>query len=291
MSRQKDKLKILINKKTETNKRVERSGRSNNMQSGMHSGRYMYSGNFHTGHPNQVLGSMREAEAEDHNREVEKEKEKGKEKWVINISNTPLTTDQEKLLAHGPNYAVVPRELPIAQYIPAVENACTKLEEGKAEEVQVKSAIQRIKPPRSNLTRGERRAIAELKKDKSRMILTADKGVVLVVLNTEDYLKKAEDLLNQNTYRALTSDPTMRLKNKMINLLKTIRSKGGPSEEMYRRLYPTGAVSPKFYGLPKIHKPGMPLRPIVSSIGGSLIKHPKKWPGSLSPWWESLNTM
>ena len=34
----------------------------------------------------------------------------------------------------------------------------------------------------------------------------------------------------------------------------------------YRRLYHTGAISPKFYGLPKVHKQGMPLRPIVSSI-------------------------
>ena len=88
-----------------------------------------------------------------------------------------------------------------------------------------------------------------------------------MVLNTEDYKKKAEDLLNQNTYRALTSDPTMRLKNKMINLLKSIKSKGGITEELYKRLYPTGAGSPKFYGLPKIHKPEMPLRPIVSNIG------------------------
>ena len=38
-------------------------------------------------------------------------------------------------------------------------------------------------------------------------------------------------------------------------------------EEVYKRFYPTGAGSPKFYGLPKIHKVGMPLRPIVSSIG------------------------
>ena len=214
---------------------------------------------------NQVLGSKGETESEDLDREMEKEKEK----WVINISSTPLTPDQEKLLAHGPNYAVVPKEPPIAQYVAAVENACTKLEEGKAEEfrVQVKLAIQKIKPLRSNLTRGERRAIAELKKDESRMILTADKGVALVVINTEDYIKKAEDLLSQNTYRALTSDPTMRLKTKMINLLKSIKSKGGISEELYKRLNPTGAGSPKFYGLPKIHKPGMPLRPIVSSIG------------------------
>ena len=32
-------------------------------------------------------------------------------------------------------------------------------------------------------------------------------------------------------------------------------------------MYPTGAVSPKYYGLPKIHKPGIPLRPIISSTG------------------------
>ena len=121
--------------------------------------------------------------------------------------------------------------------------------------------------PKTNITRGERKAIAGLKKDPSRMVLTADKGVALVVMNTEDYKKKAEELLSQNTYRAITSDPTNRLKNKMINMLKSINTKGGMSEDLYKRLYPIGAGSPKLYGLPKIHNQGMPLRPIVSSIG------------------------
>ena len=35
----------------------------------------------------------------------------------------------------------------------------------------------------------------------------------------------------------------------------------------YKKLYPTGAGTPKFYGLPKVHKAGVPLRPTVSSIG------------------------
>ena len=30
-------------------------------------------------------------------------------------------------------------------------------------------------------------------------------------------------------------------------------------------MYPTGCIPPKFYALPKIHKTGNPLRPIVSS--------------------------
>ena len=82
--------------------------------------------------------------------------------------------------------------------------------------------------------------MTKLKKDPSRMVLTADKGVALVVMNTEDYKKKAEELLNQNTYRAMASDPTMRLKNKLITLLKSIKAKGGIKEELYKRLYPTG---------------------------------------------------
>ena len=36
---------------------------------------------------------------------------------------------------------------------------------------------------------------------------------------------------------------------------------------MYKAMYPTGCVLPKFYGLPKINKTGNPLRPIVSSRG------------------------
>ena len=50
-------------------------------------------------------------------------------------------------------------------------------------------------------------------------------------------------------------------------MLKSIKAEGDISEAVYKRLYPTGAGSPKFYGLPKIHKEGMALRPIVSSIG------------------------
>ena len=117
---------------------------------------------------------------------------KRQNKWLINICSKPLTTDEEKLLAHGPNYAIVRRNPPIIQYVVAVEHACTRLAEGKAGEfrVQVKVAIQKMQKPKPNLTRGERKAISELKKDPSRMVLTVDKGVVLVVLNTEDYKRK-----------------------------------------------------------------------------------------------------
>ena len=59
--------------------------------------------------------------------------------------------------------------------------------------------------------------------------------------------------------------PTNRQKNKLISILKNIKAEGGINEDTYKKMYPTGAGIPKFSGLPKIHKAGVPLRPIVSS--------------------------
>ena len=121
--------------------------------------------------------------------------------------------------------------------------------------------------PKSNTTKEEFQATKELNKDDNRMILATEKGVTMVVLNIEDYIRKTEDLLSQQTYKKIPEDPTSKRKTKLINLLKNIKAEGGISEETYKRLYPTGAGAPKFHGLPKIHKPGILLRPRVSSIG------------------------
>ena len=89
----------------------------------------------------------------------------------------------------------------------------------------------------------------------------------MVLLDSEDYTAKSETLLHQPNYKVLKTDPRNKYKNKLVGLLKTIKAESGIDDITYRRLYPTGAVPPKYYGLPKVHKPGMPLRPIISSIG------------------------
>ena len=62
-------------------------------------------------------------------------------------------------------------------------------------------------------------------------------------------------------------DPTNKHKNRLINILRRIKSEGRLEEGTYKKMYPTGASSPKLYGLPKIHKKEIALRPIVSSQG------------------------
>ena len=174
-------------------------------------------------------------------------------------------------MAHGPKFVITPRETPVKEYIAATEQACLKIEQGKQGEfrVEVKRLLKRDQnnKKQTNVSKEELKAMKELKLDTNRLILTVDKGVALVVLDKEDYIKKAEELLEDNTYKKLAEDLTTKQKNKLISILRNIKAEGGLKEEVYKRLYPTGAGSPKFYGLPKIHKAGIPLRPIISSIG------------------------
>ena len=87
------------------------------------------------------------------------------------------------------------------------------------------------------------------------MVLTADKRVAMVVMNRQDYIKKARALLDDtNTYKPITSDSTTKLKNRLINILEMMKGEGNIDENTYRKVYPTGASAPKFYGLPKFIK-------------------------------------
>ena len=126
----------------------------------------------------------------------------------------------------------------------------------------MRGALRNSQEPTRNITKQEVQELAELKKDQSRVILTVDKGVAMVIMDKEEYQEKAKALLeDQGTYKDLKADPTSRIKSKMINLLKKIKLEGGIDDILHKKLYPTGAVPPKFYGLLEIHKSGIPLRP------------------------------
>ena len=101
-----------------------------------------------------------------------------------------------------------------------------------------------------------------MREDKSRVIVTTDKGLVMEVMNKKYYIQKVEELLgHKQTYRTITADPATRQNKRLMNLYKDIKAEGGIHNHTYRKLYPTGTGSPKFYGLLKIHKTLVPCGP------------------------------
>ena len=84
------------------------------------------------------------------------------------------------------------------------------------------------------------------KPDKEHLILTADKGVALAVVDRSDYTRKMKELLDDNnTYRPLKMDPTNRQKNRLINILRRIKTEARLEGNIYKKMYPTGASSPQ----------------------------------------------
>ena len=202
------------------------------------------------------------------------------DKWVKNLSDKDLTEPEKDVLAKGLNFAVTPKQVPIVELITATESAIrkNKLSTTQAEELRLKvtAALSEAKNPTPNLSRQEMKAVASLSKDENITILPADKGRCTVVLNTVDYHNKVAALLEDgNTYEPLKRDPTSKYKKKVIDCLQELQKEGIIDRPQYHRLYP-GDTIPRIYGLPKIHKEGTPLRPIVSSINSvtyNIAKH------------------
>ena len=121
-------------------------------------------------------------------------------KWVINMSKK-----QEKVLAHGPNYVVTPRSPLIGKYITTIKKTCQNLNHREADEMraEIKAAIQRSHPSRHKISREEQKTLTELKKDDTRVILSTDKVVCLVVMDKEEYIGKVEELLKEKTYKII----------------------------------------------------------------------------------------
>ena len=160
-------------------------------------------------------------------------------KWVVNLSSIPLTKEQESLLLHGPNFAISPKKPPLGEYILNIEKACKSLDTNMAEELRSEAYRVLRKPhhPKPSLKKDEIIALKQLKADKNCMVLTADKGVALVVIDTVDYIKKAKEILEDtNAYRAIQRDPTSRLKNKLISILRRIKTAIGLQENIYRKM-------------------------------------------------------
>ena len=115
------------------------------------------------------------------------------------------------LLVHGLHFAVALQNHPYQEYITAIELSSQCLNTTETEELRadIYRTLRHSYPPKPNLSKEELKALKQLKTDKECIVLTADKGVALVVMDSQDYIKKAKVLLKDiNTYRSIPTDPT-----------------------------------------------------------------------------------
>ena len=108
----------------------------------------------------------------------------------------------------------------------------------------------------------------KIQSDTLFVILPADKGRSTVILNCEEYLEKCMDHINNGPYQLLKKDPTTTIKTKTLKQLKVLKDNEFTDNKLYY-LKPD-SPAPRFYDQAKMHKPGVPIRPIISDSGSPL---------------------
>ena len=78
------------------------------------------------------------------------------------------------------------------------------------------------------------------------------------------------DHVNNGPYQLLKKDPTTKIKAKSLKQLKALKDNEFIVNKLYYNTKPTDSPAPTFYSQLKIHKAGVPIRPIVSYSGSPL---------------------
>ena len=73
-------------------------------------------------------------------------------------------------------------------------------------------------------------------------------------------------LSDEITYKKLPRDPAPALERRMSDFLLALKNKDVLPPNLYYKIRSSAGKTSQLYGLPKIHKPGRPLRPIVSFV-------------------------
>ena len=87
-------------------------------------------------------------------------------------------------------------------------------------------------------------------------------------MDKKEYKMKMKEILNDKSiFEIIDKDPTIEQEDKLNRKLLKLKKENFITEEKYRFCRSTGSQPARIYGLPKTHKTGVPLRPIVSASG------------------------
>ena len=108
--------------------------------------------------------------------------------------------------------------------------------------------------------------------------------VAMMVKTKQNYSNKVQNLLAQGyAYREIMADPINKHKNKLTNLLRTIKVQKWLVDITYKRLYQTGVGPPIVWVT--LNKKGHPLDPQYPVAVLFHIKSPMSWLTSSGHWW------
>ena len=123
-------------------------------------------------------------------------------------------------------------------------------------------------PAQNNVSKEERKALNNLKKDQSRVVV---KGNCFVIMDRSDYDNNRVTLLNdRSTYEVVSTSSFLQNECKLNTMFLSLKRQQKIDEATYRKLHSIDGTPPAIRSSVKHHKEGNPLRAIVTCIGSAV---------------------
>ena len=112
-------------------------------------------------------------------------------------------------------------------------------------------------------------------KDNKLLAVPFDKGVGICLMSKDSYNKKMDKLIKLPQFKKLekgrsnAKNPILKEEERVLNTLKDLKKKGKISENLFDKMKPVGSQPARLYGLAKIHKTDIPMRPVLSMPGSA----------------------
>jgi hypothetical protein len=116
--------------------------------------------------------------------------------------------------------------------------------------------------------KNERKLIKSLRENEL-VYMRPDKGQGVVVMGKDQYHQKMDDVINSGNYESWSSRakvPIDTVQTKVKEKLKSLINRKLLDSKLAKSLTVSNPQMPKMYGIPKVHKSGNKMRPIVSKI-------------------------
>lgn len=201
---------------------------------------------------------------------------------VVNLSKFSFDPHVFSLLEKGLNFVVALRRIPVHDIICDIEFGIRDLPEASKDIIRQDCAVilRKAKPPKNNLNNLEFEALKALNNNNDIIVLKTDKGGATVILKREDYWNKMLDhLCNSGSYRKLAKNPLKKISKTVALVIKS----SSTVSSLSKKLIESNPLTRRIYGLPKIHKEGAPLCPIVNTIRGPTYLFAKYIANRLKP--------
>ena len=208
---------------------------------------------------------------------------------IINLSSVKLTNNQLQLLGYGLNFSLPHQKRHLLDFAATMNENCNSIKNSFIS-MNMDSIYRNLCNNFNDfLPRRFRNALQELKGLSNLKISAADKGGKIVLMDMLQYNLKIKSILSdKQVYKEIDHNPLKNMQTKFNKELTKIKNDNkkhmdDTDLEFLMKFKQTLPSLPYMYGLPKIHKNGNPLRPIVSNCNSPSYKLSKMLAKQLSP--------